>query len=67
MDDDLPSLEELLRKATEIQASQQTEIHLTARSDENLGHLEWTDVDEIGSPERELDSCKGESAGFLSL
>ena len=60
MNDDLPSLEELLRNAPKKEALQQTEVYSTARSDENLRHLKRVDMDETGGSEREPDSCKGE-------
>ncbi|KAL9124219.1 MAG: hypothetical protein Q9217_006430 [Psora testacea] len=61
VDDDLPSLELLLRDMTEAQASQQTGenwVSLTVRSDKNRDRSEEKDWKEIGRPGPGLDNCK---------
>lgn len=56
VDDELPSLEELLCNATEAQASQETETYMMARSDENLKHMKLNNSHEIGDSRHAPDS-----------
>lgn len=58
-DDNLPSLKDLLRNATEAQATQETELHLTARSDESIEQLTWNDGHETGDPRHVPDGGEG--------
>ena len=63
---DLPSLEELLSDAKEVQEPQRvggSDVHLTGTSDESLGHAVENGWKEIDSPKSGWGTSKG---GYIS-